>query len=338
MESLKLVSKTVIQVVFYYSWSISITFFNRWAFSSFHFPLAVTFCHMIFVFHAVWLYRFFTKPDNKPDGIKWMTYVKRVWPTGVSAALDIGLSNWSFVYITVSMYTMCKSTTIIFILVAAIIFKLEKPKMLTILVILLIALGLFLFNFKSTSFNLFGFILIMAASFFSGLRWVLAQILLQRDSLGLSSTMDFVYYVQPSMCLSMLPFSIIIEGNDAILSTSFGLASSTQATHVFFLIIAGATLALGLTFSEYLLLSNTSSITFSICGIFKEIVTLTLASTVGGDKLSWINIFGLMICLSGISLHSYLKYKKSQEEKNATKLQPDEETLINSSGSSNPDF
>ena len=47
--------------------------------------------------------------------------------SAVSAAVDIGLSNWSFMYITVSMYTMCKSTTIIFILISAIIFKLEKP-------------------------------------------------------------------------------------------------------------------------------------------------------------------------------------------------------------------
>ena len=51
-------------------------------------------------------------------------------------------------------------------------------------VIGLISLGLFMFTYKSTSFNLFGFILVMSASAIGGLRWVLAQILLQRESLG----------------------------------------------------------------------------------------------------------------------------------------------------------
>ena len=58
-------------------------------------------------------------------------------------------------------------------------------KILSVVVIALIAFGLFLFTYKSTSFNLFGFILVMAASAVGGLRWVLAQILLQRDSLGI---------------------------------------------------------------------------------------------------------------------------------------------------------
>ena len=42
------------------------------------------------------------------------------------SALDIGLSQWSFEYITISLYTMTKTTSIIFILVFAIFLKLEE--------------------------------------------------------------------------------------------------------------------------------------------------------------------------------------------------------------------
>jgi solute carrier family 35 protein C2 len=31
-------------------------------------------------------------------------------PVGACASLDIGLSNWALEYVTVSLYTMCKST------------------------------------------------------------------------------------------------------------------------------------------------------------------------------------------------------------------------------------
>ena len=54
-----------------------------------------------------------------------------------------------------------------------------------------------------------------------------------------------------------------------VLSPDFILAVQQESLHVLFVVGVGATLALFLTFSEYLLLSNTSSITVSICGIMK---------------------------------------------------------------------
>ena len=51
---------------------------------------------------------------------------------------------------------------------------------------------------------------------------------------------------------------------------------------------------------------------FAFTLLFQEIVILGLASTVGGDKLSSINISGLVVCLTGISLHVYLKYQSTK--------------------------
>ena len=57
-----------------------------------------------------------------------------------------------------------------------------------LLVVLLIAVGLFMFTYESTQFNAAGFILVLLASFISGLRWTLAQIVLQREETGASHT------------------------------------------------------------------------------------------------------------------------------------------------------
>ena len=110
------------QILFYYCWSISITFFNKWCFSvspilerlilifnrpelnlyacamhlirlyyldhntslpqNFHFPLIVSFLHMTIVSHVIWLYRTVTKGTAKKDDITWTLYAKRVCPTG----------------------------------------------------------------------------------------------------------------------------------------------------------------------------------------------------------------------------------------------------------------
>lgn len=53
-----------------------------------------------------------------------------------------------------------------------------------VLVVLLIAGGLFMFTFESTQFNLEGFIMVLLASFIGGIRWTLTQVLMQKAELG----------------------------------------------------------------------------------------------------------------------------------------------------------
>jgi hypothetical protein len=48
-----------------------------------------------------------------------------VLPNGAVTGLDIGFSNASLVHITMSFYTMCKSTTPIFLLAFAFMWRLE---------------------------------------------------------------------------------------------------------------------------------------------------------------------------------------------------------------------
>ena len=51
-------------------------------------------------------------------------------------------------------------------------------------VVLFIAVGLFMFTYQSTQFNLEGFLMVMTASVLSGLRWSLAQLVLQKNEIG----------------------------------------------------------------------------------------------------------------------------------------------------------
>ena len=45
---------------------------------------------------------------------------------GAASAWDIGLSQWSLEYVTVALYTMTKTTSILFIMILGIFFKLER--------------------------------------------------------------------------------------------------------------------------------------------------------------------------------------------------------------------
>lgn len=79
-------------------------------------------------------------------------------------------------------------------------------------IVLMIAAGLIMFTYKATQFNLLGFNFLLIASFAAGLRWTFAQLLMQKSKLGLHNPIDMVFHVQPWMFLSLLPFTIMFEG------------------------------------------------------------------------------------------------------------------------------
>ncbi|ELW48246.1 Solute carrier family 35 member C2 [Tupaia chinensis] len=316
---------TVGLVLLYYCFSIGITFYNKWLTKvtqgrgatvaiaqgqSFHFPLFMTMLHLavIFLFSALSRALVQCSSHRARVVLSWTDYLRRVAPTALATALDVGLSNWSFLYITVSLYTMTKSSAVLFILIFSLIFKLEELRAALVLVVLLIAGGLFMFTYKSTQFNLEGFALVLGASFIGGIRWTLTQMLLQKAELGLQNPIDTMFHLQPLMFLGLFPLFAVFEGLH--LSTSekiFRFQDAGLLLRVLGSLFLGGILAFGLGFSEFLLVSRTSSLTLSIAGIFKEVCTLLLAAHLLGDQISLLNWLGFALCLSGISLHIALK-------------------------------
>ena len=69
-----------------------------------------------------------------------------------------------------------------------------------------------MFTYKATSFSLIGFSMVLIAAFFSGIRWTLSQLIMQKSKLGLENPVDFIFHIQPLMILSLLPIAIGVEG------------------------------------------------------------------------------------------------------------------------------
>ncbi|VDN99632.1 unnamed protein product [Rodentolepis nana] len=279
------------------------------------YPLSITFTHLLFKFcFAYSLRSLLGKFKNKRNvELSWEKYAIEVSPTGITSALDIGLSNWSLEFITISLYTMTKSTSIIFVLLFAVIFKLEKLTTSIILVVLSISLGLFMFTYESTQFDLRGFVLVLIASALSGVRWTAAQKVSQHSAYGLSNPIDLVYNTQPWMAAVLLPLAFVFEG-DAFLTSPFIFRSQDYLSILRFTsyIVLGSCLAFGLEISEFFVVCHSSSLTLSIAGIFKEVVTLYLAAILNGDVYSPLNIAGLFICLAGICLRVAVKFFKGE--------------------------
>ncbi|XP_029011938.1 solute carrier family 35 member C2 [Betta splendens] len=302
--------RTVGLVLFYYVFSIGITFYNKWLMKDFHYPLFMTLVHLAINFCLSALTRrALQRWTGKPRVIlSWRDYLRKVAPTAFATALDIGLSNWSFLFITISLYTMTKSSAVLFILFFSLVFKLEEPNPFLILVVLLISSGLFMFTFESTQFNLEGFIMVLLASFLGGIRWTLTQVLMQKAELGLQNPIDTMYHLQPLMFLGLFPLFLYNEGLSLSMSEKlFRATELSTSLYTLLTLSIGGLLAFSLGFSEFLLVSRTSSLTLSISGIFKEVCILLLAAYVMEDRMSLLNWLGFAVCLCGISLHVGLK-------------------------------
>ncbi|VDN44494.1 unnamed protein product [Gongylonema pulchrum] len=111
------------------------------------------------------------------------------------------------------MFTMGKSSSILFIVVFALALHLERWRPTLAISATLIAFGLLLFTWRSSQFELHGLLLIELAAACTGLRWTISQIVMQGEEKQLRHPLDMVVHVQPWMFVAILPLLFLYEGN-----------------------------------------------------------------------------------------------------------------------------
>lgn len=297
-------------IVWWYTLSICLSVYNKWFFGkknyNFPFSLFTTFVHTIVQFLCSFVtIQFFPKyKTNKKITIK--NFIKSVLPCGSASGLDVGLSNTSLKNVTLTFYTMVKSSTPVFVLLFAFLFHLEKPSTKLIGIILIIVIGVFIMVMEETEFNIIGFIEIVTATVLSGLRWSLTQILLQKESLGLTNPIITNYYLSPVMGLTVLIFSMVHEGLFSIFSSEF-FGSFISSFKTLGFMSFGGLMAFSMIIAEYNIIMTTGVVTLSVAGIFKEIIVLVCSHFIFHDIFTTQAIIGLFISIIGIALYNYHK-------------------------------
>ncbi|KAF2147392.1 uncharacterized protein K452DRAFT_217152 [Aplosporella prunicola CBS 121167] len=329
----------------WYLFSISISIYNKWMFAksddkkvnlNFPFPLFTTCLHMVVQFSLASGVLFFlphlrprhdSQPfhnepgrppprqdsdPNKPLMTKWF-YLSRIGPCGAATGLDIGLGNMSLKFISLTFFTMCKSSVLGFVLIFAFLFRLERPSWKLGGIIVMMTIGVVMMVAGETAFNALGFILIMASALSSGFRWSLTQILLLRNP-ATSNPFSSIFFLAPVMFVSLLVIAIPVEGFSELWEGFAKLTEAKGTLPSILILIFPGTLAFLMTASEFALLKRTSVVTLSVCGIFKEIVTITAAALVFDDRLTAINLSGLLVTIASIALYNWIKFKRMREE------------------------
>lgn len=237
-----------------------------------------------------------------PRGVYWKLAV----PIGLCTSLDIMLSNLSFLYITVTFYTVVKSGGNVWNLLFSIWLGHQRGSLALASVILLISSGIALASYGSTQFVVHGFLLVLAASIIGTLRWVLTQSLLKVMDESSNRILAVVYYISPASAASLLPIALVSEGR-GLLQSKF-VADSQLLTQSLVLIFVSGCFAFALIFVEILLVKKTSALSLGIAGSFKDVTQVLLAVFIFGDLLNPINVVGLVVATCGMLLYAFIKH------------------------------
>ncbi|KAF9904441.1 Triose-phosphate Transporter [Lobosporangium transversale] len=239
-------------------------------------------------------------------------YSTKIVPCAVASGLDIGLSNSSLKTITLAFYTMCKSSSLAFVLLFAFLFKLERPTWTLAGVITVICVGLFLMVMSEVDFVLIGFIQVMLASVLGGLRWSLTQMLLERSdtkSGSLANPISTIFFLSPIMGVCLFIVAGIFEGYGVIFGSVF-FSAPLIALETMGLLLLGGLFAFMMVLAEFNLIARTSVVTLSVLGIVKEVMTILISALVFRDQLTLVNILGLFITLTGIGFYHFMKMRE----------------------------
>ncbi|KAI8898098.1 triose-phosphate transporter family-domain-containing protein [Globomyces pollinis-pini] len=311
------VTWVIFLVLSWYTTSISLHLYNKWLFSKehndFHFPLFTTMIHMTMQFILSYGSLQFILPKLKPTRYPTkFDYFFKVVPCGLATGLDIGLSNSSLKYVSLSFYTMVKSAAPVFILLFAYLFGLEKPSLSLTGAIGLICFGVGFMVANDTTFNAFGYFQVQSATILSGLRWSLTQVLLESEKMGMNNPLATNLFLAPIVCVSLLFSFLSIEGTSDLLASP-RMHDMASSLWLLLTISLGGCIAFLMVNIEFMLISTTSVVTFSITGIFKEIITITAAILVFGDEFTPNMIYGLLISLVGIGAFNYIRIQQMNQ-------------------------
>merc|ERR1712151_58730 len=164
---------------------------------------------------------------------------------------------------------------------------------------LLISFGIFLASYGEAAFNFIGFSLVIGSELTAALRWIATQIILDKSDLDAIST---ILYMSPASTSSLVPMIAMRESKE--LGVLFG---GSELGRYSLLVLLPGFLSFLLLLVEVQLVKVTSSLTLSVFGNLKSVVTILFAIVVFGEEASLIQWFGLSIALAGMFAFSYIK-------------------------------
>ena len=273
--------------------------FYHW---DFPFPLFLLSCHMFVstvLTQVVAKYTVSSIPAVTNERIQLKNTYIYIIPLCICQTASMVLSNMSYSYLTVSYIQMIKTITIVLVLVMSYFSGLITPSTLGLIIIFLVVGGVAVASTGEAPHSMLGVQLQLCGVFAESVRLVLTDWLMTNTSMD---PFSLFYYTSP-ICLGILVpaciyFELPLLPLDRILNYPFVL-----------MIELNSILAFAQEIAVLLLISHTSALSLSICGVAKDILYLTCSALIvkTNHHATWLHSIGYGIALVGMVRRNYFQ-------------------------------
>ena len=280
-------------------------------------------------------------------------------PIGVCTALEIGGTNYALRILHFSFAQILKCAGPIFMLIVALLFKLETFQCQYLVCLLCMSGGLAVASMgeDGIGFEVFGMLVQLGACAVGAIKWALVQILLQREGgflqggrdgdreavagqnadwdaesaeghthrLKKMSPLSTIMCTSPVSALVLVMLAVAMEGK-MVLSTVQGWlvvpGEGSAMLTVGVSCVGVSCLVFVVLLLEYALVRDTSSLAVAVAGIFKELTGVGLGLFLLSNKVTLLNIVGFFTSQVGILTYTGMKYRENLEREPPAVLQP----------------
>ncbi|KAG7925982.1 hypothetical protein KL925_003744 [Ogataea polymorpha] len=296
------------------------------------------------------------KPEQLDYRMPVREYLTKILPCSVASAGDIGLGNTAFRFISLSLYTMIKTSSLVFVLLWGVLFKLERMTWRIVSIVLIMTIGVIMMvwgqhedDSEPTPIPNMPAAGQIVADPDEDMSSRIMRRLLSRETKAARLIFLGSILVLGSACMSGLRWAltqIMLKRNPRTTNPILTILYLSPAMSVVLLIMGslveglrsfarspiweekgfGLTcllilipglLAFFMTLSEFVLLQYATLLTLSIAGIFKELLTIFTSWLLFGDKLTFVNLVGLAITLADIVWYNFYRFDEIQNETTA---------------------
>lgn len=265
----------------------------------------------------------------------WKATYQAILPCSLVTAAELSISLISLQYVTVSFFTMVKSSSIIFILLGAFLTGQERVNMFLLSVIFLTGAGVILaaWDPKSTAgLEVIGFSLVLFSSVLNATKWILTELLLNENvafkeiikNLNVSAKAPGkprnLTPILSVLLIAPITLSLLLTGTIIVEGFPLQIISFISAETIGYTVMALGSLFLAsclvflMRVADFRLVQLVSLVTFSLLGIIKEIFMILISVIFLGEILFPINIAGLIITIIGVGLYNYYRVIERQRE------------------------
>ena len=296
----------------YFAFAVTLVVYNKWLIAvwegGFRFPLMMTLVHMSLKLLMSWTVVRGCRAREEIPRVSRFTYYFYACPVGTTTALDVAASNASLFYVSVTLYTVIKSTSLVFVLLYSVLYRLQSCSFSLVVVTMVIFSGVLLASYGDSQFDPIGFTLVFASSAIAGYRWALTEVLMDRIGTKMNSLMT-IYTISPASVISLIPFVLWLE---------FGPFSRSKFYNdpgLFVLAIlnvcGSGIFAFAMIYVELAVLNRTSSLTLVIISYLKQMAQIIVSVIVFHEHLSVLNIVGVIITFIGMGFYAKVKHTTS---------------------------